>query len=135
MNDRELEAFLDRPLTATISTGSHSGAPHSVPVWYRFADGLFTVWTDASRRWVRNLQSRPEVSVVVAEHDAPFAAVVARGTAEVAIDQPGTDDEIRRIAQRYLSEDEVDAYVAQWPALRTIVRIKPLQIRSWSRGF
>lgn len=135
MNDRELQAFLDRPMTAVVSTIGGSGAPHAVPVWYRFANGRFTVWTDSSRRWVRNLQRSPEVSVVVAEHEMPFAAVVARGTAEIAVDQPGTADEIGRIVRRYLPEDEVAGYVAQWSALRTIVRIKSLQVRSWARGF
>jgi PPOX class probable F420-dependent enzyme len=135
MDERELQAFLDRQLTAIISTISRSGTPHSVPVWYRFGDGLFTVWTDSSRRWVRNLKSNAAVSVVVAEHNAPFAAVVARGTAEVAVGQPGTEDEIGRIVRRYLPEGEVDDYVAQWSGLQTIVRIKPLQVRSWARGF
>lgn len=135
MNDAELRAFLDRALTATIATVGVRGTPHGVPVWYRFGDGLFKVWTDPSRRWVRNLEHNPEVSVVVAEHGPPFAAVVARGRAEVAVDQPGTDDEIRRIALRYLPEDEVDGYIAQWSTLRTIVRIRPRQIRSWARGY
>lgn len=135
MNDAELQSFLDRSLTATVATVGAGGTAHSVPVWYRFEGGLFTVWTDSSRRWVRNLQRNPQASVVVAEHGPPFAAVVARGTAEVAIDQPGTDDEIRRIVRRYLPAEEVDAYIAQWSTLRTIVRIRPLQLRSWARGF
>ncbi len=135
MNDRELQAFLVRPLMAVVSTIGVSGRPHSVPVWYRFADGRFTVWTDSSRRWVRNLQRSPEVSVVVAEHEAPFAAVVARGTAEIAVDRPGTANEIVRIVRRYLPEDEVEDYVEQWSELRTIVRINSLRIRSWARGF
>jgi PPOX class probable F420-dependent enzyme len=135
MNDHELQAFLDGVMTAVVSTVGVSATPHSVPVWYRFANGRFTVWTDSSRRWVRNLQRSPEVSVVVAEHEAPFAAVLARGTAEIAVDQPGTADEIGLIVRRYLPEDEVDDYIAQWSELRTIVRIKPLQVRSWARGF
>ena len=135
MNDAELQSFLDRMLTATIATAGPNRAPHSVPVWYRFDGRRFTVWTDSSRRWVKNIERNPLVSVVVAEHTAPFAAVVARGTATVANDEPGTDDEIRRIAERYLPSDEVPGYVAQWRGLRTIVRIEPHQIRSWARGF
>ena len=34
-----------------------------------------------------------------------------------------------------VAEHEVDAYIAQWVALRTIVRIEALQIRSWDRGY
>lgn len=122
-------------LTVTVATVGPTGAAHSVPVWYRFDGEVFTVWTDSSRRWVKNVERNPLVSVVVAEHVPPFAAVVARGPAEVAVDEPGTDDEIRRIAERYLPAHEVTGDVAQWRGLRTIVRIKLRQIRSWARGF
>ena len=71
----------------------------------------------------------------MAEHEAPFAAVIARGTAEVEVDPPGMEDDIRGIVERYVPEREVDAYIAQWVALRTIVRIEALQIRSWDRGY
>ncbi len=135
MDDAQLRSFLDRTLTATIATVGRNATPHSVPVWYRFDGRVFTVWTDRSRRWVKNVERNPLVSMVVAEHAPPFAAVVARGTAEVAVDEPGTDEEIRRIAERYLAADEVPAYVTQWRGLRTIVRIMPRQIRSWARGF
>jgi len=135
MNDAEIQSFLGRALTATVSTVGVRNTAHGVPVWYRFKDGLFRVWTDASRLWVRNLRRNPQVSVVVAEHEPPFGAVVSRGKAEVAVDQPGTDEEILGIVRRYLAEEEVADYVQQWSILRTIIRIRPLQIRSWARGF
>ncbi len=135
MNDEELKSFLDRSLTATIATANAAGTPHGIPVWYRYDGSLFTTWTDLSRKWVRNVVRRPEVGVVVAEHQPPFAAVVARGIAEVATDAAGTDDEIRLIASRYLPQAAVDDYIAQWANLRTIVRIKPRVLHSWGRGY
>lgn len=135
MDDREVQQFLDRSLTAIVGTSSPSGAPHGVPVWYRYDQGKFLVWTDPSRRWVRNLQRNPDVSVVVAEHVAPFAAVVARGTAEIEIDGPQLQDQVRQIVRRYLPEHEVEAYMTQWLSLRTIVRITPKRINAWGRGY
>lgn len=135
MDDEELQAYLDRPLTAVISTVGASGAPHSVPVWYRYADGRFTIWTDVSRRWVRNVENNPKVSIVVAEHVEPYAAIVARGVADIAVDTPVVADEIRRIALRYMPAEDVDRYIAQWPKVRAIVGVAPKQIRSWGRGF
>jgi hypothetical protein len=44
-------------------------------------------------------------------------------------------DEIRRITRRYLTEDELDAYVAEWSHLRSIVCIRPAAIRAWRRGY
>ena len=135
MNESELQAFLDRSLTATVATVGAKGGAHSVPVWYRFKDGSFTIWTDGSRQWVKNARRNPQVSVAVAEHEAPFAAVIARGTATVAIDPPGMADDIRAIVERYIPAGEVDGYVTQWAALRTIVRIEALQVRAWARGY
>ena len=135
MNKAELQAFLDRPMTAIVATVGAKGGVHSVPVWYRFKAGSFRIWTDGSRQWVKNARRNPQVSVVVAEHEAPYAAVVARGEAEVEVEPPGMKDDIRGIVERYIPEGEVDAYIAQWATLRTIVRIEALQIRAWGRGF
>jgi len=135
MNEEEIQAFLDRPLTVIVSTVGRTGEAHSVPVWYRFVDGSFRIWTDASRAWVKNARRHPRVSIAVAEHEAPFAAYTARGTAEVLDDPAGLDDEVRGIVARYIPDAEVDAYIAPWTSLRTIVRIQPLHIRAWSRGY
>ena len=135
MNESELQAFLDRPMTAIVATVGTKGGAHSVPVWYRFKDGSFTIWTDGSRRWVKNARRNPRVSIAVAEHEAPFAAVTARGTAVVEVDPPGMGDDIRAIVARYIPAGDVDAYIAPWAALRTIVRIEALQVRAWGRGY
>ena len=78
MNDDEVLAFLERPLVAVISTVSADGTTHGVPVWYRYDGSAFSIWTDRSRRWVRNLEQRAEVAIFLAEHQPPFAAVIAR---------------------------------------------------------
>ena len=135
MNEAEVQAFLDRSMTAIVATVGAKGGAHSVPVWYRFKAGSFRIWTDGSRQWVKNARRNPQVSVTVAEHEAPFAAVIARGVAKVEVDPPGMEDDIRGIVERYIPEGEVDAYIAQWAALRTIVRIESLNIHAWSRGY
>jgi nitroimidazol reductase NimA-like FMN-containing flavoprotein (pyridoxamine 5'-phosphate oxidase superfamily) len=137
MNDEERQTFLDRPFSGIVSTlGPGPGATvHSVPVWYDFRDGIFVIWTDAGRRWVRNIERNDKVSIVVAEHEAPYAAVIAHGTAEVTIDEAGMDDAIRGIVEKYIPEAEVDDYIGSWSSLRTIVRITPTLLRSWGRGY
>ncbi len=122
-------------MTAIVTTVGRTGNAHSVPVWYRFADGSFRIWTDGSRAWVKNAQRNPQLSIVVAEHEAPFAAVIARGAAEVLIDPPELADEVRGIVKRYLPEAEVDGYIDQWSMLKAIVRIEASNVRAWARGF
>ena len=135
MNEEEIQAFLDRSLTAIVSTVGRKGNAHSVPVWYRFADGSFRIWTDESRAWVKNALRHAQMSVAVAEHEPPFAAFIARGTAEVLIDPPGMADEVRAIVARYIPAAEVDAYIAPWTSLRTIVRIEASDVHAWGRGY
>ena len=129
-----MKAFLERPMTAVVATAGRNGA-HSVPVWFSFHDGVFIVWTDAGRRWVKNAQANPHVSISIAEHEAPYAAVVARGDAEVLVDPPDLAADVRRIVERYIPAGEVDAYIEQWGMLRTIVRIVPTTTRAWGRGY
>jgi PPOX class probable F420-dependent enzyme len=131
MNDEELHSFLDRPLAATIATINEDGTPHTVPTWYRYDGAAFTIGTDASRRWVQNLQQRPEVSAVIAEHGPPLAAVVVRGRATVSIDAPDTDDEVRRISRRYMPTADVEDYMASLTERRALVRITPSNLQSW----
>ena len=70
MNEEEIQPFLDRSLTAIVSTVGRMGNAHSVPVWYRFADGSFRIWTDGSRAWVKNARRHPQMSVASAKHEA-----------------------------------------------------------------
>lgn len=135
MTEEELRAFLDRPLAAIVGTVDAKGHPHSVPVWYRYDGSAFVIWTTDSRAWVRNVQRNPQVSIVVAENDFPFAAVIAKGAAEVTTDAPDTDEEIRAISRRYLGEDAVEDYARSWASLRTIVRVRPRTVHAWGRGY
>ncbi len=134
--DKDARALLARPLTAVIGTINASGAPHAVPVWFNFGGDGIEIWADTSRLWVKNLQREPRCSVTVAEHEAPFAAVLIRGTAAV---RSGDTSEIhaaaRRITARYIPAGEVDAYVNQWASLDAVVHIRPEIVRGWGRGF
>ena len=136
MNDAELESFLARPLVAVIASTRSDGSAHAVPVWYRYGAGALHIWTDESRRWVRNVAARPQVSVCIAEHEPPYAAVILRGAASVRSgDAAPITDEIRRITARYIASDEVDGYIADWSTLRTIVTVAVEGVTSWGRGY
>lgn len=135
MNDAELARFLDRPLTAVVSTTGREGAPHAVPVWYRFDGESLRVWTGERRVWVRNVLRDPRASVTVAEAEAPFAAALLRCAATVATGESWIADEVRRITERYVPAAEVDAYLEQWDELQTVVTFLPERTVSWGRGY
>ena len=136
MEPDEINVFLgqeDPALVGVVATTRADGAPHVVPVWYRW-DGLdVRVWTDEKRLWVRNLRRDPRIAFSVQETKPPFGAVTMRGVAELRT--ADADDEIRRITRRYLAEDELDGYLTEWSHLRSIVCIRPATIRAWNRGY
>ena len=120
----------ERPgLLAVVGTLSRDAWPHLVPVWYRWDGRLIHVWTQEKRAWVNNARRRSEVGVSV--HEGPLA-VMMKGRARVCTGEgPEVDEEIRRITRRYVEDDEVESYIADWKGLRTIVRIEPLRVFVW----
>jgi len=135
MDPDELDAFLNRERPArlgVVGTLGLDGSPHLVPVWYRWDGEAVTIWADEPRIWVQNLLRDGRVAFSVQEEDWPFPAVVMRGRADVvAGDTLFVQGEIRRITRRYVPEDGVEAYVARWAELETIVTIRPERITSW----
>jgi PPOX class probable F420-dependent enzyme len=135
VNEAEKTAFLARPLTAIVSTIGRDGAPRGTPVWFLYEDGRVFIWTDAGRRWVRNILRTPRVAVTLAEHEPPFAALLLRGTATVHRDHPDAAGIIRRITAKYIPPAEIDAYIAQYAALTTIVEVAVTSSAGWGRGY
>jgi PPOX class probable F420-dependent enzyme len=131
----EITAFLERahpPLLGVVSSLLSDGRPHVVPVWYRWDGERIHIWTHHERLWARNVRRDPRVAFSVQESWQPFAAVTMRGHAELEFDDPG---EVRRITERYIHADDVEAYIARFPTLRALVRIRPEQVGGWKRGY
>ena len=120
----------ERPgLLAVVGTLSRDNCPHLVPVWYRWDGQAVLVWTLAERAWVRNVQRDPKVGVSVQEGGT---AVMMKGRATVhTSDGPEVNEEIRRITRRYVADDEVEGYIADWSELRTIIRIEARSVFFW----
>jgi PPOX class probable F420-dependent enzyme len=134
----EIDAFLSEgslALVGVVGTTRRDGAAHVVPVWYSWDGSLVRVWTDQARLWVRNLLRDPRVAFSVQENSRPFGAVTMRGQAEVVVNGPDWPEEVRGITRRYLAAGDVEDYVAAWSSLRAVVRIRPVAVRGWSRGY
>lgn len=131
MRPEELRALLERSLVGVVSTLRPDGSPHAVPVWYRYDGETIAIWSDEDRAWCRNVIRDGGVAFVAHEHARPYPAVVLRGGAEV---ERGEEilPEIRCIVERYLPENEVDAYVAKWSGPHVLVRIRPEAMRGWA---
>jgi PPOX class probable F420-dependent enzyme len=138
MTPDEISSILDQaspPLLGVIATVRADGSPHAVPVWYSWDGHAVSIWTDHDRAWVRNLRRDPRVAFTAQQALPPYGAVIMRGRVEISASGADVDSDIRRIARRYLPEDECDAYIAAWPRLRTVVRVHPDTIHAWGRGY
>ena len=138
MSADEITAFLDRtdpPLLGVVGTIDAAGYPGTIPVWYRYEGGVVNIWTTTKRAWPKHLQRESKVSFGVMETEPPFAAVLIKGKAEIIVD--GTDHwaKVRRITERYIAAEQVDAYIEPWPMLDAMCIIHPEKFISWKRGY
>ena len=110
MTEADREEFLKQANVAILATVGPAGA-HAVPIWYLYEDGAFLMSTGRGSQKHRDLERNPNVTLVVDRRTLPYYAVMARGRAEIG---PGLDVAARRrIAGRYLTEAQLEAYMAR----------------------
>jgi PPOX class probable F420-dependent enzyme len=125
----DLAGFLDEPLLAVIATLRADGSVLLSPVWHEWRDGAFNVWVEAENVKVRHLRRDPRVTIVVAESGPPLRGVEVRGTARFI--NANVTETARRIATRYIGEEEAAVDTEALRGRDVIVRIEPGQVRAW----
>ncbi|MGN6682211.1 MAG: pyridoxamine 5'-phosphate oxidase family protein [Streptosporangiaceae bacterium] len=109
VSDREL--FLTEPHVAalSVSAGQNRG-PLTLPIWYQYAPGGEPwVLTEAKSRKVALIESAGRFSLMVARVMPTNRYVSVEGPVSRIV--PGTDEQLREIAARYLPPDKAHAYV------------------------
>jgi PPOX class probable F420-dependent enzyme len=124
-----LGGFLDEPLVAILATLRADGSVLLSPVWHEWRDGAFNVWVEAKNVKAQHLRRDPRATIVVAESAPPLRGVEVRGSARF-IEETVTET-ARRIAARYIGEQDAAAYVEALRGADVIVRIEPGSIRVW----
>lgn len=123
----DLEQFLAGAHVAVLASVDRKGRAHAAPVWYLYEDGVFIVSTGRGSQKHRNVETNPEVTLVVDQREVPYYAVMARGRAEIG--PPLTDEERLRLATRYLGEQVGRAYVARTEGEGSItIRLRPRRL-------
>ena len=126
MSDEEREEFLKQANVAILATVGPAGA-HAVPIWYLYENGAFLMSTGRGSQKHRDLERNPNVTLVVDRRTLPCYAVMARGRVEIG---PGLDVATRRrIAARYLNDDQLEAYMARAPGGESVsIRLTPRKL-------
>jgi PPOX class probable F420-dependent enzyme len=111
--------FLDNPYAATVTTLRQDGSPHSTIVWIDTADGQILFNTATGRAKERHLRNDPRVSVLVVDPQDQYKWVSITGRAELTTD--GADDEIDKLAKKYLGEDKYPWRSAQETRINVVI--------------
>jgi PPOX class probable F420-dependent enzyme len=125
----DLGGFLDEPLVAVLATLRGDGSVLLSPVWHEWRDRAFNVWVGANDVKARHLRRDPRATIVVAESDPPLRGVEVRGSARFI--EKHVTETARRIAARYIGEQDAAAYAEALQGADVIVRIGPGDIRVW----
>jgi PPOX class probable F420-dependent enzyme len=114
MAPAEWRAFLEAGTrTAKLAVVRRDGRPHVVPVWFAL-DGdelVFSTWHGSVKG--RALRRDGRLCLCVDEERPPYAYVMVQGTARLSADPADRALWSRRIAARYMSPDQAEAYGAR----------------------
>ncbi|MFL5912364.1 MAG: TIGR03618 family F420-dependent PPOX class oxidoreductase [Gaiellaceae bacterium] len=123
----DLEDFLALPLVAVLATYRRGGTVLLSPVWHRWRDGGFDVFTGATDIKVRHLRRNPQASILVYDQQPPYRGVEIRTTAKLLqVEQP----DVRDMAVRYLGKEAGEAY-ATGASDSVLIRLEPGRVRAW----
>jgi PPOX class probable F420-dependent enzyme len=126
LRPEDLGDLLEQPLVATLATYRRNGDVLLSPVWHEWWDGGFNVATGGREIKSQHIRHDPRASIVVYEHVPPWRGIEVRAHARL---EP-VGDAVRRIAVRYLGEEDGAAY-ADAAEEDTAIRLEPGVLRAW----
>ena len=122
--DEKARKFLEEPFVGEVTTLRSDGSPHTTVVWVDVDTDEVIFNTAVGRAKERYLRKDPRVSLIVVDPENSYRWVSVSGTAVLTTD--GADDEIDRLAKKYLGKDE---YPWRKPEEQRIsVRIRPERV-------
>src|SRR5262249_59760802 len=124
--DKQRRFIAEQPYVGTVTTIRPDGTPHSTIVWVDAEDGVVTFNTAVGRAKERYLRQNPHASITVVDPGDPYEWVSVSGRVEITTE--GADEQIDRLAKKYLGKDE---YPWRSPdEQRITVPIKPAKVDS-----
>ncbi len=120
--------LLDAPF-ATLATIDDDGLPQLTELWFLYDEGALRLSLNTSRVKARNLERRPECSLLVLDLQNPFRYLEIRGRARIEPDEDGAF--ARKVGAKY------DADLAGYDApgeQRVVVTIEPMKIYAVTAG-
>jgi PPOX class probable F420-dependent enzyme len=95
--------LLQKPAFAHLSTLMKDGSPQSTPVWVELEGEYVSFNSALGRVKDKNIRRDPRVALSIADPANPYRYLEVRGRV-VEITQKGADEQIDRLAQKYLGK-------------------------------
>jgi PPOX class probable F420-dependent enzyme len=112
----------------TLATIDDGGFPQLTEVWFLHEDGELKVSLNGSRAKTRNLEQRPQCSLLLLDLQNPYRYLEVRGRARI---EPDDGSFAARVGKKY------DADLAQYDRpgdTRVVVTIEPVKIHAVAMG-
>ena len=110
---------------ATLATIDDDGFPQLTEVWFLYDEGELKVSVNTARRKLRNLERRPQCSLLVLDLENPYRYLEVRGRARLEPD----DD--RAFAAKVGAKYDADLSSYDGPGVgRVVIAIEPEKVRA-----
>ena len=109
-----------------LATVYPSGGPQAFPVWFDYDGDWFNIATDADAVKVRNIRDNPKVALCITDTSRQVKSLTVLGDAEVEMNNLAAQDLHKRLAVRYMGQDEGEEWAESMGGDEmAIVRIAP----------
>lgn len=124
----EREQFLAEPHVAALSVVAEGDrGPLTVPIWYQYAPGGEAwVMTSVGSRKAESIERAGRFTLMVQRLEPTIRYVSVEGP--VTGTEPGTEELLREITERYLPADKVEGYLESAAAEQgeqVVIRMRP----------
>lgn len=112
MTAAERTEFLGNNHVAIIAIERTDKPPLAVPIWYRLDEaGDIEIWTELGSLKERCIRASGRFSLAVQQETTPYRYVSVGGPASIR--ESATSADVLPIVRRYVSDDEMDDYLAE----------------------
>ncbi len=119
-----IREFLQKPLTARMSTIDTDGYPHTVPVWFALDGDEIVVISVSDTAKVGHIRANPKGAITIGGDLCDDGGYLLKG--EFTIEPDPDDAWVKKLVYRYESPAQAEKDIADWTELDIIVlRLHP----------
>jgi PPOX class probable F420-dependent enzyme len=129
--------LLERPVCVVLSTIMPDGTSQLTPVWCDYDGNHIRIPTVPGRRKVKNMQERPNVSILAVDPENSYRYLEVRGVVD-EITENGALEHLSAVTMAYMGTPSFYGAVApkelEGKETRVIVKIRPTRVLTFGKA-